>query len=288
MANQSIQRAAKILSLFSYTQPLLGVSEIAKEISLPVGTVHGLVRTLEAEGFMSQDHRTRKYRLGMRLHELGSMHMATLEINQKATIPLSYLARDTGLVGRLGVLERDVLVVTLDTSPLGNGSVAPYVGAAAPAYCTSMGRAILAFMPGDEARAYLDRVKLVKYTAHTVIDKDALLAELAETRKRGYSLSKEEFLLNLESIGAPIFDESGAVCGALSLNGEPQRVSQSDLPALARKILNMASEISRYIGHYQYLDQHFKEANGFVQAPEMPAGEQTSPRKNPKPREAAK
>ena len=106
---------------------------------------------------MAQDRRTRKYRLGMRLHELGSMHLATLELNQKATIPLSYLARDTGLVGRLGVLERDVLVVTLDTSPLGNGSVAPYVGAAAPAYCTSMGRAILAFMPEAEAVSHLER-----------------------------------------------------------------------------------------------------------------------------------
>ena len=262
MANQSIQRAAKILSLFSYTQPLLGVSRIAKELNLPVGTVHGLIRTLETEGFMAQDRRTRKYRLGMRLHELGSMHLATLELNQKATIPLSYLSRDTGLVGRLGVLERDVLVVTLDTSPLGNGSVAPYVGAAAPAYCTSMGRAILAFMPVEEAKAHLERVKLVKYTHRTLADPKALLAELAETKKRGYSLSKEEFLLNLESIGAPIFDETGGVCGALSLNGEPQRISRGDLPALARKVLNMASEISRYIGHYQYLDPRFKEAMG--------------------------
>ena len=259
MANQSIQRAAKILSLFSYAQPLLGVSRIAKELDLPVGTVHGLVRTLENEGFMAQDKRTRKYRLGMKLHELGSMHLATLELNQKATIPLSYLARDTGLVGRLGVLERDVLVVTLDTSPLGQASVAPYVGAAAPAYCTSMGRAILAFLPAEEARAHLARVKLVRYTPHTLVDPKALLAELAETKKRGYSLSKEEFLLNLESIGAPIFDETGDVCGALSLNGEPRSITRGDLPALARKVLNMASEISRYIGHYQYLDPRFKE-----------------------------
>ncbi|MEW5912453.1 MAG: IclR family transcriptional regulator [Thermodesulfobacteriota bacterium] len=260
MANQSIQRAARILSLFSYSRPQMGVSEIAKEVDMPVGTVHGLVRTLEEEGFLSQDPKTRKYRLGMRLHELGSIHMATLEINQKATIPLSYLARDTGLVGRLGVLERDVLVVTLDTMPMGGSLAAPYIGAAAPAYCTSMGRAILAFLPLEEVEGYLERVELVKYTPHTITDPAELRAELARTRERGYSLSRQEFLLNLESLGVPIFQEGGQVCCALSLNGEPERLSQAELAHLARKAMDTAGEISRYLGHYQYLDPRRRRA----------------------------
>jgi len=260
MANQSIKRAARILSLFSYSRPHLGVSEIAKEIDMPVGTVHGLVRTLEEEGFLAQDPKSRKYRLGMRLHELGSIHLATLEINQKATIPLGYLARDTGLVGRLGVLERDVLVVTLDTMPMGGSYAAPYIGAAAPAYCTSMGRAILAFMPEQEVEGYLARVDLVKYTPHTITDIEKLRRELRLSRERGYSLSRQEFLLNLDSLGVPIFKEEGQVCGALSLNGEPERLNDADLPNLARKAMDTAGEISRYLGHYQYLDPRYRRA----------------------------
>lgn len=260
MANQSIRRAARILSLFSYSRPQMGVSEIAKEVGMPVGTVHGLVRTLEGEGFLAQEPKSRKYRLGMRLHELGSIHVATLEINQKATIPLGYLARDTGLVGRLGVLERDVLVVTLDTMPMGGSYTAPYIGAAAPAYCTSMGRAILAFMAPEEVEDYLERVDLVKYTPHTITDADELRAELAISRERGYSLSRQEFLLNLDSIGVPIFKEGGQVCGALSLNGEPENLDPSELPNLARKAMDAAGEISRYLGHYQYLDPRVRRA----------------------------
>ncbi len=254
MPNQSIQRGARILSLFSYSRPRLKVSQIAREIGLAVGTAHGLVRTLEQEGFLSQDPRTREYRLGMRLHELGSIHLATLEINQKAAIPLSYLARETGLVGRLGVLERGVIVVTLDTLPLSKSSVAPFVGAAAPAYCTSMGRAILAQLPEDELLAYLDRVKLVKYTPRTITDRQALLEEIAITRQRGYSLSLQEFLVNLDSVGAPIFTQGGQVTGGLSLNGEPRLVSEANLQDLARRVMDTAGEVSRHMGHYQYLE----------------------------------
>jgi len=260
MPNQSIKRAASILSLFSYSRPHMGVSEIAKEIGLPVGTVHGLVRTLQEEGFLSQEPKSRKYRLGMRLHELGSIHLATLEINQKATIPLAYLARDTGLVGRLGVLERDVLVVTLDTMPMGGPYAAPYIGAAAPAFCTSMGRAILAFLPPEEVEEYLARVELAKYTPQTVVDPDELRAELARSRERGYSLSRQEFLLNLDSLGVPIFGGGGQVCAALSLNGEPEHLQEEDLPHLARKAMDTAGEISRYLGHYQYVDPRHRRA----------------------------
>lgn len=240
--------------MFSYSRPRLKVSQIAREIGLAVGTVHSLVRTLEQEGFLSQDPRTREYRLGMRLHELGSIHLATLEINQKAAIPLSYLARETGLVGRLGVLERGVIVVTLDTLPLSKSSVTPFVGAAAPAYCTSMGRAILAQLPEEELLAYLDRVKLVKYTTRTIVDRQALLEEIAITRQRGYSLSLQEFLVNLDSVGTPIFSQGGQVAGGLSLNGEPRLVSEANLQDLARRVMDTASEVSRHMGHYQYLE----------------------------------
>lgn len=260
MPNQSIKRAADLLSLFSYARPQLGVSEMAKEVGLPVGTVHGLVRTLQEEGFLAQDPKTRQYRLGMRLHELGSIHLATLELNHKATIPLGYLARDTGLVGRVGVLERDVLVVTLDTMPMGGAYAAPYIGAAAPAYCTSMGRAILAFSPPEVVAGYLKRVELVKYTPQTVVDPTELRAELERSRERGYCLSRQEFLLNLDSLGVPLFGEGGQVCGALSLNGEPNRLDDEELPGLVRKAMDAAGEISRYLGHYQYLDPRARRA----------------------------
>ncbi len=259
MANQSIQRAAQIMALFSYARPRLRVTQIAREVGLAVGTVHGLVRTLEQEGFLSQDQQTREYRLGMRLHELGSIHMATLEINQKAAIPLSYLARETGLVGRVGVLERGAIVVTLDTLPLSTASVAPFIGAAAPAFCTSMGRAILASLPTGELEDYFRRASLVKYTPKTVVDRQALTTELEATRQRGYSLSLQEFLPNLDSVGAAITGEGGRVVGALSLNGEPKLVSEADMAGLAQKVMDTAGEISRYLGHYRYLEPRFQK-----------------------------
>jgi len=147
-----------------------------------------------------------------------------------------------------------MIVVTLDTLPLSKASAAPFIGAAAPAYCTSMGRAILAHLPQAEVDGYLAQVELRKYTPRTIVDRQALLQELAVTRQRGYSLSLQEFLVNLDSVGAPILGQGGLVAGALSLNGEPRLVSEANLQDLARRVMETASEVSRFLGHYQYIE----------------------------------
>ncbi|MBI5442500.1 MAG: IclR family transcriptional regulator [Deltaproteobacteria bacterium] len=249
MPNQSIQRAAQILSLFSMGRPQLKLSQIAKELSLPIGTVHGLVRTLEEEGFLTQDPPTREYRLGLRLHLLGSIQMATMEFNQKAAGPMNYLARQTDLVARTGILTSGTVVITMSTFPLTNGVAGPYLGVQTPAYCTSLGRAILAFLPPEEASRELECIEIVRYTPKTVVDREELLAEIAAARDKGYAVVHQEFEMHMSTIGAPIFAAGSRPVAAISVSGEPARVAGSEGEGLAHRVMETAAEISGYLGH---------------------------------------
>lgn len=249
MANQSIQRAAQILSLFSMARPQLKLTYIAKELRLPVGTVHGLVRTLEEEGFLAQDPPTREYRLGLRLHLLGSIQMATLEFNQRAAGPMNYLARQTDLVARTGILSSGTIVITMSTFPLTNGVAGPYLGVQTPAYCTSLGRAILAFLPPEEAGRELERVEFVRYTPKTIVDREALLAELGVVRERGYAVVHQEFEMHMSTVGAPIFGAGSGPVAAISVSGDPARLAGPEGEGLARRVMETAAEISGYLGH---------------------------------------
>ncbi|MFP4453691.1 MAG: IclR family transcriptional regulator, partial [Desulfobacterales bacterium] len=115
MSVQAVERALKILTLFSHRQPVLGISELSRMMDLPKGTVHGLIRTLVKHGFLKQDEQTRKYRLGLKIHELGIVLSGTLELNQKAAGPCHQLSRRTGLLSRIGIWDGGSVVITLNT-----------------------------------------------------------------------------------------------------------------------------------------------------------------------------
>lgn len=245
MSNQSIQKAVAILSLFSLSRPKMKLAEIAKEMNLPLATCHGLVRTLVDEGLMSQIPETREYRLGLRLNELGAIQMASLEINQRAAIPSAYLARDTGFVVHVAVFERDAIVVTYSTSPLTDRhGIVMYLGTRVPSYCSSIGRAILSFLPREEVLAHLGRVEIVPYTPYTVTDRQAILAELEATRERGYAVIRQELASTLCSIGAPVFGAKGEIMGGISLNIHPADFREEDVEALGRRVVCTADQIS--------------------------------------------
>ena len=117
MSIQSVDRALQILALFSHRCPTLGVTEISQAVGLSKGTVHGLIRTLLRQGFLQQDLPSRKYRLGMKIYELGIILAGTLEINQKAAGPVTQLAKTAQMVGRVAIWDGDSVIITFDVHP---------------------------------------------------------------------------------------------------------------------------------------------------------------------------
>jgi DNA-binding IclR family transcriptional regulator len=248
MSQQSIQRATQVLGLFTFERPNWRVSDVAKALNLAIGTAHGIISALEKADYIEQDPSTKEYHLGLKLLELGALQSATFSLNRKAASPISYLSRHTSTIGRVGVLTNDVVLTTMSTDHQ-EWHPSSYIGPTVPAFCTGIGRAILAYLPGEQVIAHLARVKLHAYTPKTLTDPVKLRQELAATKERGYSLVYGETLIHLDTIGAPVFGPEGKIVGAVSLSGAPSQFAEGDIVALAPKLLDAAMEISTHMGY---------------------------------------
>jgi DNA-binding IclR family transcriptional regulator len=227
----------------------MGVAQISRNLSLPKGTVHGLVRTLVQHGFLTQDPTTRKYRLGLRIHELGMVLAGTLELNLKAAGPCQQLAKRSQLVARVAIWDGDAVVITLNIYPAARPVLPHQIGPRVHAYCSATGKAVLGFLDEVSLKAYLDRTTLVPFTPTTITTKKRLLEDLRAVRERGYSIDREEAVADLACMGAPLFERSGMVAGSLSLSGPPSRVLGKRMETLAEGLVRTAAEISRCMGY---------------------------------------
>jgi len=249
MGIQSLERAIGILNLFRNSRSPLGVSEMAAALKLAKTTVHGLVSTLEKNGFLQKDSATRKYRLGFALYELGSVQVSHLEINQQAAKPLQTLANQIDRICRVGIWDRNSIVVTMTIQPQGHESTQRQFGPRLPGYCTALGKAILAHMPQPDLQAYLASAELVAYTPKTIVDRQALENELRQTKARGYSISREEVLLHQIGLGAAVFTADSQMAGAISARLDPAEQDSEFMTKAADLLTRTAGRISLELGY---------------------------------------
>lgn len=254
MIIQSVNRALGILSLFGSTATFLGISEIAAAMKLNKGTAWGLVTTLEEDGFLRQDPETLKYTIGPRLFELGMVYASGLEINAQASRPVQQLANRTGLNARVGVFEGGMVLTTLMALPKSHDSLSHQLGPRIPAYCSGVGKAMLAYLPADELKEYLHHTKLVRHTPTTIVDAKLLLQDLEETRERGYSINREEMIPGVAALGTPVFSRKRHLAGAISVSHSSKVLLGDRCKAFAQELLSTASEIARAMGYYLSTD----------------------------------
>lgn len=250
MAVQSVSRAMGILDLFSPDRPLLGVTEIAEGMGLGKTTVHALIKTLVSGGFLQQDLATSKYCLGLKLLELGHITSGNLEINQKAVYLVQRLAMESRHICRVGLWSQNSIVVVLEAQPGTTGSFPYQFGPRVPAYCTSLGKAVLAHLRPVDLEAYLDETRLTRRTPQTITDPEALRADLTEAARRGYSISDREVVHTQSGLGAPVFGRQGKVLGAISISGSPDNIVGGRTAQLGSSLVDAANSVSRQMGYH--------------------------------------
>lgn len=249
MRIQAVDRAISILDLFKGSRDPLGISEIATALGLVKTTVHGLVSTLEKNGFLQKDLATRKYRLGFALYELSTIQMSHLEINQRATIPLQHLSNRISRVCRVAIWDRDSIIATMTVRPQGYESATREFGPRLPGYCTALGKAILANMPASERKDYLDRTELIAYTPNTITDRQVLEEDLILTHEQGYSVSRQEVFLHHVGLGAPVFASAGRVAGAINARLSEEDQDTDFMASTAKLVMQTAYQISLDMGY---------------------------------------
>ncbi|RPJ05085.1 MAG: IclR family transcriptional regulator [Deltaproteobacteria bacterium] len=248
---QSVDKAIGILSLFSFAHPRWGISDMAKAMGMPKGTLHNLVSTLAAAGFLQQDPETRRYNLGPKLFTLGSIMAGTLEINQKAAGPAHRVAAQTGLICRVAIWDRDAALITLNVAPQYTETLAPQIGPRVAAYCSAIGRMLLVGLDPREADSYVSALKPAAFTSRTIISKTDLKRELKETRLRGYALNNQEIAAGRASVAVAIFQKGGTPAAAMSLTGSPDQIFGKNEAGILSGLRATAAEISRYMGYVE-------------------------------------
>lgn len=258
MIIQSVDRALDILSFFSYAKPRWGITELALAMNLPKGTIHNIVSTLDSAGFLKKDEETRKYCLGPKLFSLGTIMGGTLEINQKASRPAHSLVERTGLMCRVAIWDHDAALLTMEVAPHDYTALAQRIGPRVAAYCSALGKSLLAYLKSSEIKAYLDRTELVPFTPKTISGKDLLLEELERTRTRGYAVNNEEIALGRASLATPLFGSDLRLAGSISQAGNVDQILGSEMDSLIKCLKAAAGEISMALGYYPATPEQIK------------------------------
>jgi DNA-binding IclR family transcriptional regulator len=246
----SVAKALEILSLFSTDEPRLMLTTISKRMGIPKSTAHHLVSTLLQYGFVEQQDDA-SYALGKTIIALTQNVLVNVELRDRAAPLLRELADVCSESVYLTVRDGDqVLYIYAIESPQ-RLLARTAVGDRAPLYCTSVGKAILAFLPSrDIVRMYGEGgAPLAAFTPHTLTNLNYLLDELALSRTRGYAIDNQEHELDTYCVGAPIFNASNAVIGACSISGTDPHIVGARLEALADGVVQVTQDISRRMGY---------------------------------------
>lgn len=242
-----MDRAALILKALASGPRRLGVSELADRLGLPRPTVHGLLQTLQAHGFVEQDRDSDKYQLGAGLLHLGNSYLDLNELRGRSIVHAERLAGRTRAAVRVGVLHGPVVIVVHHVfRPDATFSVLE-VGAQLPVHASALGKAILAW----SADALVDDLlaeRPPRLTRRTLAPA-ALRRELPAVRERGYARERDEAVLGESSLAAPIFDHAGQAVGAIGVVGDTQvvlpRAPGRGMPAA---VSEAARAVSRELG----------------------------------------
>jgi len=252
--SQSLERGLAILSAFRSGRPLLGISELGRDVGLSRSTTHRYVATLAALGYLQQDGSTKKYRLGPRVLDLGFSAINSMELREVAAPHLRELSDATGFTVNMAILD-DLDIVYVERVRSGQAKQREidlnlHVGARLPAYCTSLGKVLLAFLPPEQQRERLSRIQLTRRGPNTLTSRTAFQTELKRIRAEGFAINNEELAYGLRSIAAPVLLHDGTAGAAINLAVHATMLSLSDLVARWSPALQQtAAEISARLGY---------------------------------------
>lgn len=245
---QSVDRALTILEMFNEGTEELGILEVGERMELPKSTVHGIIKTLVMRGYLVQNKDTKKYKLGIRLFELGNIVSKGLDIKEKARPYLREVFNQTGETVHLVRFENTEAVYVDKRESDSAIRMYSQVGRKAPLHCTGVGKAIMAYLDKDLQKSILLSTEMEAYTEKTILDKKLILEELDKIRERGYATDDEEIELGLFCVAAPIFDSNDSVIGAVSTAGPKFRFTEEKILVAKKCIRVAARSISREMG----------------------------------------
>ena len=245
---RSLVKAADIIGMLAAEPRGLSVATIAKNLGFNASTTHHLVATLRQCGFLDQDPETRLYRLGYRLVGLINEFVSEADIFAVGAGPIRELRDASGDTAYLTVLqEREIFVVFEATGAHPVQTRRPRLSGQPVLHGIASGKTLLAYLPDEQRTALAASMPLTKFTPNTISSLEELESELAAIREHGHALDREEWLLGLACVAAPVFDRHGACVATASVAYPAVQAERRE--ELIGLVMQTAARISASLGY---------------------------------------
>jgi DNA-binding IclR family transcriptional regulator len=245
---KSLHKVMRVLDCFSIRDDVLSVSEIAYRLEIPPSTAHRLLSSMRSADLLEQDKRRGGYRLGLKLFSLGSTVLGSMDIHRISVDAMEELHRITRMSVHLAVFDGEGVLVVRKIGSARELSTSLNLMERAPAHCTGVGKAILAYQPAES----VDRVfagEVTQFTPYTIVEREAFDDEMARITERGYSIDDQEHNIGIRCVAVPIFNEAGKAFAAISVSGTAWELTPGAVEEIAKTVKLHADTLSAKLGY---------------------------------------
>lgn len=251
---QVLDRAFGILEVLGSRPGDSSLAQLCATVKLHKSTVHRLIMVLEQHRLIEKNVETGRYHLGLKLFELGSKAISALDLREHSRPYLQRVLRETEETVHFCILDQGEVLYIEKMEPQRSVRMASSVGRRAPAYCTAVGKAMLAELSEAEVGEIIRVSGQKAITRKTLTTPAALRTELNLIHTRGYAFDDEENEEGVRCVGAAVRDNQGRPTAAISVSAPAFRLNKAKVPLVARSVIRAANDLSKDLGH----DSNFK------------------------------
>lgn len=245
---QVIDRTFDIIELLAVEPQGLGVSDVARRLSLNKSTAHRILNAITDRGYLEKTQ-DGLYSLGMQFVELTSRKLGNIELTTEAKPYLNELTAKLGQSSHLAILDGSDAVYIDKAEVTKNLRLYSQIGKRIPVYCSGLGKSLLLDTDNQTILAVLRRCRMEKLTEHTLLSPEAVLDEIKASRVRGWTIDNEEHDEGIRCIAAPVYDYRRKVIAAISVAGPSAFFTKEKDVEYSKIVCETARKISARMGY---------------------------------------
>lgn len=245
----AVERALAMLEAVSQDSEGLSNADISRKLQIPKSSASYILRTLEKQGYLNRDAETGKYRVGLKILSLSRGALSGIDVREVALPIMRHLMEKTSLTCHLAILDGPDAVYIEKVEAPGFIRMDTWVGRRMRVHATSVGKALVAYIPQERLEKILAERGMEKRTAKTITTLPRLLKSLEKVREQGYAVDDEENNMGARCLGAPIFNQKGAIEASLGLSGTINQVSPHTMPRIIEHLKDAARHVSMQLGY---------------------------------------
>jgi len=246
----SVLRATQVLDAFTHEKTSFTHTELSQKLGINNASLTRILHTLVQANFLEKDLSTGTYRLAVKSFQIGSVYLSNVDFHTAAMPHLSELSAQYGETSNLAILNGNEVFFLDRVESSESIRLQSLVGSRLPAYCTALGKVLLAYQDNEFIDQFLRSTELKKYTPTTITDPELFKEHLKEIKKQGYAIDNNEHQPEFKSTAAPIMDNTAKVIAGISIIAPAHRLQDSNhFGKIIDSIVETADKISRRLGY---------------------------------------